>query len=83
MGRFTATFSDNDRFQVGFTTGDTLKAGFGDTQVIATGDYDKLKNKPVLNGVTIQGEKGSEDYKLQGAMDEVTAQDIDKIIFGE
>ena len=45
-------------------------------------DYDKkVINKPTLNAVTIEGHKLSEDYKLQGKMDVLTPQEIEKILY--
>ena len=44
--------------------------------------YPDLMDKPILNNVVIDGNKVSEDYRLQGRMEEITPQDIDEIIFG-
>ena len=46
-------------------------------------DYNGLANKPKINGVTVIGMKEGPDYHLQNKMEEVTPQDIDKIIYGE
>lgn len=49
-----------------------LSAQFGGVKIIDRGegttDYDKLTNKPTLNGVEIIGDKISEDYKLPPQM---------------
>ena len=45
-------------------------------------DYDRLRNRPIINGITIEGDKVSEDYHLQGEMKALTEQEIDRIIFG-
>lgn len=47
------------------------------------GEYPPLINKPKINGVTLLGNKTGEELGLQDNMDEITAQDIDKIIYGE
>lgn len=47
-----------------------------------TGNYNALTNKPSINGITLIGDKESPELKLQGLMDEITAQEIDIIIFG-
>lgn len=46
------------------------------------GDYETLSNQPKINAVTLLGDKTSDDLGLQDAMDEITPQEIDKIIFG-
>ena len=40
--------------------------------------YDELRDKPVLNNVTIEGDKVSEDYHLQGEMKALTEQEIEQ-----
>lgn len=45
-------------------------------------DYETLSNQPKINAVTLLGDKTSDDLGLQDAMDEITPQEIDKIIFG-
>lgn len=45
------------------------------------GSYPPLSNKPSINDVILLGNKNSEDLHLQDEMDEITLQDIDKIIF--
>lgn len=47
-----------------------------------TKDYEKLINQPSVNDVVLIGNKTSKDLKLQDEMDEITPQDIDKIIYG-
>ena len=41
-----------------------------------TDDYELLENKPILNGVTVQGNKESQDYKLT-----LSVQEIEKILY--
>lgn len=45
-------------------------------------DYETLMNQPKINEVTLLGNKTSADLGLQGSMYEITAQEIDKILFG-
>ena len=52
------------------------------TQRISSADYNELRNKPTINGLMIEGDKVSSDYKLQHEMNAVTQQDIDNIIYG-
>lgn len=51
------------------------------TPVIQTGsnDYEKLNNKPKINGVEVVGEKVSSDYGLQDEITFCTNLDIDKL----
>lgn len=63
-------------FEANFQETDDLCATFGETTKVSTSNYDDLFNKPILNGVTIQGEKESEDYKLT-----LSVQDIEKILY--
>lgn len=43
--------------------------------------YPDLKDKPSINQVTIEGDKGSEDYHLQGKMEYLTQQEIERILY--
>ena len=47
-----------------------------------TTNYNALTNKPQINGVTLVGNKLDYELYLQHEMDEITAQDIDRIIYG-
>ena len=47
-----------------------------------TNDYNDVINKPRINDVELQGDKSSNQLKLQGMMDEVSNADIDNILFG-
>ena len=48
---------------------------------IVYGDYNDLTGKPKINDVTIEGDKVSEDYRLQGKMDVLTPQEIERILY--
>lgn len=47
-----------------------------------TRDYNKLLNKPSINSVELIGNKTSAELFVQDAMDEISEQDIDTIVFG-
>lgn len=47
----------------------------------STTDYNVLDNQPQINNVTLINNKTSSDLHLQHEMDEITEQEIDKIIF--
>lgn len=59
-----------------------MHATFGSTQFVHTDDYADLHNKPRINNVELLGDKTSSQLKLQHQMDELTAADIDDILFG-
>lgn len=68
-------------FDVKFRGGSAFKADFGQTQVVETGDYEKLSNKPSINSVEVIGEKISSDYGLQDHMDTATIAEIEAILY--
>ena len=48
-------------------------------------DYEQdeqVINRPSINNIELLGDKTSEDLGLQGEIDDITPQDIDKIIYG-
>lgn len=45
-----------------------------------TRNYELLINKPLINGVTVQGEKNSKDLKLQDEMEALSNMDIQEIL---
>lgn len=59
-----------DKVTVNIRGPQRMTAQFGGVKVIDRGegttDYDKLTNKPSLNGVEISGDKTSEDYGITG-----------------
>lgn len=66
--------------------GTTFIGDFGKTGVYSgtgTMDYRQLFNKPSINSVELNGNNTSTDLGLQGKMNAITNQTIDKIIFGE
>lgn len=50
--------------------------------VAGTSNYNNLFEKPRINGVTLEGDKESPELFLQGVMDSITEQMIDKMIYG-
>lgn len=46
-----------------------------------TSDYNMLTGKPSINGVTVQGDKIGEDYKLQDRMHTLSPSEIEKILY--
>ena len=44
-------------------------------------DYERLYNKPRINGVELIGDKASKEIHVQHEMDEITNQEIDNIIY--
>ena len=53
-----------------------MKVGAAYNAIDGVRDYNQLQNRPILNGVVIEGEKVSEDYKLT-----MSVQDIEKILY--
>lgn len=45
-------------------------------------NYNVLYNKPSINYVELVGNKTGEELYLQDAMDEITPQEIDNILYG-
>lgn len=45
-------------------------------------EYEQLRGLPQINGVTLLGNKASEDIHVQHEMDDITPQEIDIIIYG-
>lgn len=60
----------NDRLIGTFSRRGTAVGHIGDVKAVSGGtkDYNKLTNKPTLNGVEIIGDKTSEDYQLAPPM---------------
>lgn len=68
---------------LGFTIENSSLAFNADLGYVqGTTSYMQLSDKPQVNGVTLIGNKTSDEIKVQGIMDEITAQDIDTIIYG-
>lgn len=65
-------------FRADFKISQELAANFGTVTKIATNDYNKIINKPSIEGITLQGDKTFSQLGL----DELTEQEIDKILYG-
>lgn len=80
ISEFTLGFKDSERFSASFKESPTEKfsASMGEVQIVETGDYNKLKNKPRIEGRELIGDK---TYNQLGLFD-VTPQDIDEMMFG-
>lgn len=46
---------------------------------IGTNDYEKLKNQPQINTVTLLGNKTSKDLKLQDEMNKISNSELENI----
>lgn len=64
------------------TDGEDVAMDASDAVPVPASDYDKLKNRPKINGVTLEGNKSASDLSLQEAMDAILETDIDKMIYG-
>ena len=68
MGNFKAKFKDNNSasFTANFRDSESASftANFCAHQFIITGDYDDLGNKPQINGITLEGNKTSEELNI-------------------
>lgn len=78
---FGARFSENENMSAIFTDGDAMSARFGETQRVATSNYEELYNKPQINGHTLIGNKVSEELDLQGKMAVLSTTEIEKILY--
>ena len=71
-GTFNVTFGESTS---------EFNTSFGDTSIVHTDNYEDLYNKPIINDVTVQGNKVGEDYRLQDKMHALTTQEIEKILY--
>lgn len=80
---FDCTMSVQDmNFDIDFDSGSNgFDTSFSNLQVV-TGetDYEKLKNKPSINDVTLIKNKTSDQLGLQDHMDTITNRDIEDIL---
>lgn len=80
--KLTGILSGNKALNGTLNQNNALTGGLSTAPSQGTKDYNKLNNKPTINAVTIEGDKVSADYKLQGEISDVTESDIDNIIYG-
>ena len=59
-------------------TEDGMRVSFGERVETVTSDYEKLLNKPKIEGGLLLGDKSFEELGLRA----ITAQEIDDMIFG-
>ena len=70
------------RIDMTVTDGEDVAMDASDAVPVSTSDYEKLKNRPKINSVTLDGNKSASDLSLQEAMDAILETDIDKMIYG-
>lgn len=70
------------RIDMAVTDGEDVAMDASDAVPVSTSDYDKLKNRPKINNITLEGDKKASDLSLQEAMDAILETDIDKTIYG-
>lgn len=65
-GTFNACFSDSSHLNADMSANSThLNANMGVVNATES-DYNKLSNKPSINGVVLEGDKSSKDLKIDG-----------------
>ena len=82
MADFDMTFDTDNTFDMSFDSDSDFNAGMDNVQIVETGDYNKLANRPLINSVLVEGDKISDDYGLQNKMKRITEQMIDELLFG-
>lgn len=75
---FDLSLDSQDSFDMSFDEEEEFDASMGEMQIIETGDYEKLKNLPKIEGHVLIGDK---TYSQLG-LDDLTPQEIDEIIYG-
>lgn len=65
-GTFNACFSNSSHLNADMSASSTrLNADMGIVNATES-DYNKLSNKPSINGVVLEGDKSSKDFKIDG-----------------
>lgn len=59
------TVAENDAVTLGLDSGDNAALNVGSTTVVSVNDYNDLRNKPSIEGVTLEGDKTFEELNLQ------------------
>lgn len=77
MASFNVKFKSNDEFNASLQDSGTLDVKFGDTKIVETGDYEKLKNKPMIESHTLIGDKTFKELGL----DTLPVWEIEKILY--
>lgn len=63
----------NDNVEIEINSNPTVITNIG------TNDYEKLKNQPQINTVTLLGNKTSKDLKLQDEMNKISNTELENI----
>lgn len=58
-------------FELDLTGEQPLELGIGETSVVLSDDYDSLRNKPSIEGVTLEGDKSFADLHLERITDSI------------
>ena len=77
MASFNAKFTNEDTFKASFKGDASMSAKFGNVQIVETGDYNALANKPSIEDVILQGNK---TFKQLG-MESATTAEIESILY--
>lgn len=77
MATFTASFQEVHDMKACFMEENNLHAAFGDVVIAHTDDYEKLRNKPKIEGVTLIGDK---TFRQLG-MDAASVQEVEAILY--
>ena len=59
--KISAKFKEIGKMNADFRESDSIKARFGETSIVHTGDYNELYNKPCINEVELTGNHSFED----------------------
>lgn len=77
-----AEFIENEELQAIFQEeGEIGSSSYGEYTRIVENDYDELIHKPQINSVELTGDKTSEDLHLQEAMNNLSNEEIEALIF--
>ena len=77
MADFNMTFETDNTFNMSFDGDNDFNAGFENVQVVETGDYEKLSNKPRIEEVILIGNK---TFKQLG-LESMTVQEVQAILY--
>lgn len=79
--RLTGSLSGGQTLTGSLNGGGALNGGISTAPGQGTKDYNRLTNKPTINAITVEGDKIGSDYKLQDKMDNLSVQEIEKILY--
>lgn len=81
MADFNFDIITDSDFNMEFQGDADMQMSMDNVQIVETGDYDKLANRPIMNRRVIEGDKISADYGLQDKMDAATVAEIEAILY--